>query len=112
MNRIVILAASIAVLASVQGCATKIYGRQSTLTSYEKDSMTCREIDLDLAKTQGFVDHVNKESKFDEKDVLAFLGDFGVGNHMEKTAALASANTRIESLSELRRTKQCPGNAA
>ena len=112
MNRIVILAVSIAVLASIQGCATKTYGRQSTLTSYEKDSMTCREIDLDLAKTRGFVDHVNKESEFSGKDVLAILGDFGIGNNMEKSAALASANTRIESLSALRRTKQCPASSS
>ena len=112
MNRIVILAVSITVLASIQGCATKTYGRQSTLTSYEKDSMTCREIDLDLAKTRGFVDHVNKESEFSGKDVLAILGDFGIGNNMEKSAALASANTRIESLSALRRTKQCPASSS
>ena len=112
MNRIVILAVSITVLASIQGCATKTYGRQSTLTSYEKDSMTCREIYLDLAKTRGFVDHVNKESEFSGKDVLAILGDFGIGNNMEKSAALASANTRIESLSALRRTKQCPASSS
>src|SRR3990167_75654 len=111
MKQVVILAASIAVLASIQGCATKTYGRQSTLTGYEKDSMTCREIDLDLAKTRGFVDHVNKESEFSGRDVLAILGDFGIGNNMEKSAALASANTRIESLSDLRRTKQCPASA-
>ena len=110
MSRLAILTASIVVLTAMQGCATKTYGRQSTLTSFEKDSMTCREIDLDLAKTRGFVDHVNKESEFSGKDVLAILGDFGIGNNMEKSAALASANSRIESLEALRRTKQCPAN--
>lgn len=112
MNRVLVLVASIAVLAFVQGCATKTYGRQSTLTSFEKDTMTCREIDLDLAKTRGFIDHVNKESEFSGKDVLAILGDFGIGNNMEKSAALTSANTRVESLSTLRRSKQCPASAA
>ena len=69
--------------------------------------MTCREIDLDLARTRGFVEHVNKESEFSGKDVLAFLGDFGIGNNMEKSAALESASTRITNLAEMRKTKQC-----
>ncbi len=111
MNRTLILAVSIAALAAIHGCATKTYGRQSTLTSFEKDSMTCREIDLDLAKTRGFIDHVNKESEFSGKDVLAILGDFGIGNNLEKSAALESASNRIASLAELRRTKQCPPSA-
>ena len=112
MKRALVLAASIFTLATIQGCATKTYGRQSTLTSFEKDTMTCREIDLDLAKTRGFIDHVNKESEFSGKDVLAVLGDFGIGNNMEKSAALASANSRIESLGQLRRSKNCPAGSA
>lgn len=72
--------------------------------------MTCREIDLDLARTRGFIDHVNKESEFSGKDVLAILGDFGIGNNMEKSAALASANVRIEGLEAQRRAKQCAAN--
>ena len=112
MSRAITLAASVAIIAALHGCATKTYGRQGTLTNYEKESMTCREIDLDLAKTRGFIDHVNKESEFSGKDVLAILGDLGIGNHMEKSAALESANNRISSLSELRLTKQCPPSAA
>ena len=94
---------AVLMLALIQGCATKTYGRQGALTSYEKDSMTCREIDLDLAKTRGFVDHVNKESEFSGRDVLAMMGDFGIGNNMEKSAALESANKRIEQLRDLRK---------
>lgn len=82
MNRVLVLVASIVVLAAIQGCATKTSGRQGTLTSYEKDSMTCREIDLELAKTRGFVDYVNKESEFSGRDVLAIMGDFGIGNNL------------------------------
>ena len=107
MNRMSLAVTSALLILSIQGCATKTYGRQGNLTSYEKDSLTCREIDLDLAKTRGFVDHVNKESEFSGKDVLAILGDFGIGNNMEKSAALESANKRIESLGALRSTRQC-----
>ena len=112
MKHTVILAASILVLVTIQGCATKTYGRQGTLTSYEKDSMTCREIDLEMAKVRVFVDHVNKESEFSGRDVLAILGDFGIGNNMEKSAALESANKRIEQLRDQRDAKKCNANPA
>jgi hypothetical protein len=105
-----LLVVSAGILAT--GCATKTYGRQAVLTGFEKDTMTCREIDLDIAKTRGFVDHVNKESEFSGKDVLAILGDFGIGNSMEKSAALESANNRLTQLGELRRTKVCPASAS
>ena len=64
MKRTVFLATSVLVLVSIQGCATKTYGRQGTLTSYEKDSMTCREIDLETAKVRGFIDYEIAASGF------------------------------------------------
>ncbi|VWC96179.1 hypothetical protein BLA39750_02240 [Burkholderia lata] len=91
----------------VAGCATKNYGRSPDLTSYEKDTMTCREIDMDLARTRGFVDHVQSESQFSGRDVLAFLGDFGIGNGLEKTAAMDSATKRMGDLQDLRARKGC-----
>jgi len=97
-------------VAATSGCATKTYGRQGTLTGYEKESMTCREIDLEMARTRGFVDHVNKESEFSGKDVLAFLGDFGIGNNMERSSALESANSRITQLQDIRTMKKCGAN--
>lgn len=112
MKRTVILATFILALVSIQGCATKTYGRQGTLTSFEKDSMTCREIDLEMAKVRGFIDHVNKESEFSGRDVLAILGDFGIGNNMEKSAALESANKRTEQLRDQRDAKKCNVNPA
>ncbi|MDO9205074.1 hypothetical protein, partial [Methylotenera sp.] len=74
MKHIALLALSALVILSVHGCATKTYGRQGILTSYEKDSMTCREIELETAKVRGFIDHVNKESEFSGRDVLAIIG--------------------------------------
>jgi hypothetical protein len=90
-----------------QGCATKTYGRVGSLTDYEKDGLSCREIELETARTQGFIEHVNKESEFSGRDVLAILGDFGIGNAMERSAALESANNRITQLRELRTAKKC-----
>ncbi|MFK0377826.1 hypothetical protein [Pandoraea sp. NPDC090278] len=92
---------------AVSGCATKNYGRQGELTGYEKGAMTCREIDLETAKVNGFIEHVNRESQFDGRSVLSFLGDFGVGNMMEKDSAMESANRRRVALDDLRASKGC-----
>jgi hypothetical protein len=92
---------------AIGGCATKNYGRQGTVSTFEQDTMTCREIDLEIARTQGFLEHVNKESEFSGRDVLAFLGDFGIGNSLEKTAALESATKRTEQLKDLRTKRSC-----
>ena len=89
------------------GCATKSYGRQGALTDYEQSTLTCREIDLELAKVQGWIEHVNKESAFSGRDVLAVLGDFGIGNSLERKSAIGSANVRTEQLRALRVKKNC-----
>ena len=100
------------VILSIQGCATKIYGRQGTLTSYEKETLTCREIGLEAAKVRGFIDYINKESEFSGRDVLAILGDLGIGNNLEKSAALESANKRLEQLRDLSDAKKCSATPA
>lgn len=94
-------------LATLQGCATKTYGRQGDVTAFEKNSLTCREIDIEIAKTTGFVTTVNKESEFSGRDVLAILGDFGIGNALERSAAIESANSRLDKLNTLRKDKGC-----
>lgn len=91
----------------VAGCATKNYGRQGELTGYERDTMTCREIDLEVAKVHGFLTHVDKESQFDGRSVLSFLGDFGVGNVLEKSSAVDSATSRLAQLQDLRSRRGC-----
>ena len=103
---------AVVTIVALQGCATKHYGRQGTLSAYEKDTMTCREIDLEMAKVRGFIDHVNKESEFSGKDVLSILGDFGIGNSMEKSSAIESANNRLDALRELNGNKECSSNPA
>lgn len=99
------LVAVAALLAS--GCATKNYGRQGELTSYEQQNLTCRDIDLESAKVHGFLKQVDRESEFDGRSVLSFLGDFGIGNVMEKSSAVDSANRRLAQLQDLRNNKGC-----
>jgi hypothetical protein len=102
-----LIVASILAIVSIQGCATKTFGRQGELTSFERESMTCREIALESAKVNGFISQVNTESAFSGKDVLAFLGDFGIGNNLERSAALESASRRLTQLDAARLAKDC-----
>jgi hypothetical protein len=99
--------ASIFLLILLAGCATKYYGRQGDLTDYERRTLTCREINLEMAKCDGFSAHVDRESEFDGRSVLSFLGDFGLGNVLEKSAAIDSANVRKGQLESLRSDRQC-----
>ncbi|MDF5964965.1 hypothetical protein P4055_14755 [Pseudomonas aeruginosa] len=92
---------------SVAGCSTKNYGRQPELTDFERQTMSCREIDLEQAKVQGFLSHVREESEFDGRSVLSFLGDFGIGNLMEKDAAVDSANQRLTQLAGAKMQRGC-----
>lgn len=105
-----ILAVIIA-LVVVEGCATKIYGRAGVLTDYEKTEMSCREIDMEVARTSGFVEQVKLESQFSARDVFAILGDLGIGNYMEKNAALESAENRIAQLRDQSSAKGCHSGA-
>lgn len=97
---------SLAIIVS-SGCSTKNYGRQPELTSFEKQTMTCREIDLEQAKVQGFLQHISEESQFDGRSILSFLGDFGIGNTMEKDSAMDSANQRMLQLGNARMSQSC-----
>lgn len=96
-----------ALVLTLAGCATKNYGRQGELTEFERQTLTCREIELEEAKVHGYLAHVEKESEFDARSVLSFLGDFGMGNVMEKNAALQSANSRLSQLQALSVQKGC-----
>lgn len=96
MNRAIVVVGLC--LLAVQGCATKHYGRVGTVTDFERQAMTCREIALEQARVSGFLRRVDKESQFDGRSVLAFLGDFGIGNVLEQNAATESATARMSAL--------------
>jgi hypothetical protein len=112
MQRANLILVGIVAVCWLSGCATKTYGRQGAVTPFEQDVMTCREIDLEMAKVRGFEDRVNQESEFSGRDVLAILGDFGIGNALEKSAALESARRRLDELRTLHAAKQCGASPA
>ncbi|MBX3323701.1 MAG: hypothetical protein KF757_11985 [Phycisphaeraceae bacterium] len=107
MNRIVALISCVGVI-TIGGCSTKNHGRMTFLSEAEKRELTCREINLELAKVDAFLDQISENAKIDGRSVLGFLGDFGIGNAMERNAAEKSARERREQLQELKTAKNCP----
>lgn len=89
------------------GCATKNHGRLIPLSHIEKEELTCREIDIELAKVDAFLEQVSENSNIDGRSVLGFLGDFGIGNAMERDAAEKSARERRGELLTLKTAKGC-----
>lgn len=104
MRSIIVLAAGVML---ISGCATKRYGRLTPLSGAEQASYTCREIAIELAKVQAFEDSISQGSKTNVASVAGFLGDFGIGNSMEKGAAERSAIERRQQLDRLAMEKSC-----
>lgn len=102
---LVLLAASAAL--SIGACATKNHGRVAPVSEVEKRELTCREIDIEIAKVDAFLEQVAENSSIDGRSVLGFLGDFGIGNTMERNAAEKSARERRQELQTLRTAKGC-----
>jgi hypothetical protein len=93
----------------VSGCATKNYGRLQPLTGAERAAYTCREIDLEIAKVQAFQQQVIEGAQFNVASVLGILGDYGIGNNMERSSAEASAARRLGQLNDLKAERGCYG---
>jgi hypothetical protein len=89
-------------------CATQRYGRATPISDAEKRLLTCEQIDLEIAKNDAFLKQTaDQAGKFTGKDVLGFMGDFGIGNSMEYKEAMKSGTDRGAQLSSLRAEKGC-----
>jgi len=100
------------IVALTAGCATVNYGRVQPLSNAERSLYTCREIELEIAKASDFLRNIEEQKKgISDKDVLAFLGDFGIGNSMEYADATKSGVERLTQLQELHAANQCPSTA-
>lgn len=100
--------AIMSVLVLVTGCATQRYGREKSVSSAEKGSLTCREIALQIDSTEEFLSDVRRQ-RMDTSGahVLGFFGDFGIGNSMEGDAAELSGENRLKELRDLQAIKGC-----
>lgn len=98
----------LAVLAA-GGCATKRYGRVEPLTGIEASAYDCREIRIEAAKVVALRQAVLTSNRGDLREAAAFLGDFGIGNAIERRDALKSADARWAGLEQLWAEKRCTG---
>jgi hypothetical protein len=95
-------------ISTITGCATQRFGRATAVSEAEKNLMNCREIGLEIAKTEEFLSDVRiKRKDTSGKHVLGFLGDFGIGNAMEGDEAELSGETRLKELRALKTSKGC-----
>ncbi|GLC92346.1 hypothetical protein Tamer19_17540 [Cupriavidus sp. TA19] len=97
--------AGLALLAA-QGCATKNYGTQSPLTDFERQTLTCREIQVEEAKVQGFRAKIEGQSvRLDARDFVPW--NFGIGNSLSYSEAVESADRRAQQLHAAAIEKGC-----
>ncbi len=89
------------------GCATKRYGRMQPVTGYESKAYTCEDIKIELSKIDAFELQIAEGAEFSALSIASFLGDFGIGNVIEKNAALKTAKERRVKLNDLSASKGC-----
>jgi hypothetical protein len=106
-----LVVAAVVPAVALSGCATKRYGRLQPLTGAERVAYTCRDIDIEIAKVSAFQTQVAEGAQFNMASVLGILGDYGIGNSMERKAADASAARRMQQLSDLKAEKGCSGSS-
>ena len=93
---------------SITACATQRYGRENELTATEKKYFTCKDVEIEIAKTESFLSEVRmKRADTSGAHVLGFLGDFGIGNVLEGDAAELSGEKRLKDLREYKIEKGC-----
>ncbi|MEO0955699.1 MAG: hypothetical protein AAFY12_11950 [Pseudomonadota bacterium] len=82
------------------GCATKRYPMATELSAVERAELTCRELNIELAKVAETRAQIADTAEIDWRSGAAFIADFGIGNAMAKSeadAALANRETSIQS---------------
>ena len=77
------------------------------VTGNEVNAYTCEDINVELSKIDAFELQVAEGAEFDVLSVASFLGDFGIGNTIEKNEALETAKERRVQLDDMSASKGC-----
>ena len=97
------------VILLLTACATQRYGRQTPVSPTERQLLSCSDLKIEIAKTEFFLEDVQRQrSDTSAAHVFGALGDFGIGNTIEKNTALKTAKKRRVQLNDLSVTKRCP----
>lgn len=106
-NTILIVGCAIA----LSGCATKQYPIALELTPYEAQGFSCDQLDLELARAYQARGQVANIANPDWRSAAGFLGDFGIGNAMARSAADKALSKRTADLHGAKIAKNCPGGS-
>ncbi|MBI3503847.1 MAG: hypothetical protein HY059_03330 [Proteobacteria bacterium] len=102
-----VLLISVLVLA-LAACATQRYGRLSPLSEFEKQNLNCREISFEVARAEEFLSQTQStRSGMNAAHVFGILGDLGIGNALEGSAAEQSGQVRLKELKEVAARRAC-----
>jgi hypothetical protein len=88
-------------------CATKRYPMATPLGSAERAAMNCRELELELIRSEEVKKQIVNTAEMDWRSVAGFLGDYGIGNAMAKNDAEKALSNRIESIRVAQIQKDC-----
>jgi hypothetical protein len=104
--RIIFASIGIATIA-LSGCATKRYPIATELSAAEAELLNCRELALEMAKTEKVQSQITDTATTDWRSVAGFLGDYGIGNAMAKSEAEKALAQRVESIRSSQARKGC-----
>ena len=88
-------------------CATKRYPIATELSAVEQEALTCRELAIELAKTDEVEAKITDTATTDWRSVAGFLGDYGIGNAMAKSEATKALSERKMSIKAAQVKKGC-----
>lgn len=95
------------ICAALAGCATKQYVQVGMLSNDERTTMSCHDLDVEMARAKGVQQTLDQQDGFDVRSVLSFFGDFGVGNYMALSSAESGVRHRMSDLQDARVAKAC-----
>ncbi|EHQ1633091.1 hypothetical protein MWM51_002245 [Salmonella enterica] len=94
-----------AIVMVITGCATKQYPQAPVVTGEEARVFDCNAVNQEIAKSRAIQNEIVATSQFDGRSILAFLGDFGIGNAIAHNEATKKVNARLNQLETLKAEK-------
>lgn len=92
---------------ALTACATKQYPIATPLSGTEASMLNCRELAIELAKTEETQAKIADTAEVDWRSGAAFLADFGIGNAMAKSEAEKALSTRRTSIMTAQANQGC-----
>lgn len=105
--KIYAITAVTALILGASACATKRYPIATPLSGTEASLLTCRELALELAKTEEMQAKISDTAGTDWRSAAGFLGDFGIGNAMAKSEAEKALSDRRTSILTAQAKNDC-----